>query len=69
MLRSKSMTTTETFIEHLIENKSPVYIYLVNGIKLQGIITETDQHGIMLSSQNDQLVFKHAISSIIELKQ
>ena len=48
-----------------IENSIPVSIYLVNGIKLQGQIESFDQFVILLKNTVSQMVYKHAISTVV----
>ena len=55
----------DTFLSALRNEKVPVSIYLVNGIKLQGQIESFGQYVIVLSSELDQLVYKHAISAVV----
>jgi host factor-I protein len=47
----------------------PVSIYLVNGIKLQGKVDSFDQYVIMLKNTVSQMVYKHAISTIVPARQ
>jgi len=62
---SSSLKVQDLFIENLIQAKQKVSIYLVNGIKLQGVITRTDEYTLVLDNVAEQLVFKHAISTIV----
>lgn len=52
------------FVQQLIEEKRSCYVYLVSGIKLQGIISEFDDVCLILSNTTDQVVHFHAISTI-----
>lgn len=55
-----------TFLNPLIKHQTPVHIYLINGIKLQGKITAVDAMVIVLTNdENDQLIYKHAISTVL----
>jgi host factor-I protein len=54
-----------TFLESLIAEHTPVFIYLMNGIKLQGSVESFDQFVINLKNGSSQAVYKHAISTII----
>ncbi|MGH8549513.1 MAG: RNA chaperone Hfq, partial [Methylococcales bacterium] len=47
----------------------PVSIYLINGIKLQGKIDSFDQYVVMLKNSISQMVYKHAISTIVPARQ
>jgi host factor-I protein len=54
------------FLNHLRKNKTPVTIFLVNGVKLQGIVTWFDNFSVLLRRDgHSQLVYKHAISTIM----
>lgn len=55
----------EPFLEELRKDKVPVSIYLVNGIKLQGHIDAFDQFVVLLKNTINQMVYKHAISTIV----
>jgi len=49
----------------LRRERVPVAIYLVNGIKLQGTIESFDQFVVLLRNQVSQMVYKHAISTVV----
>lgn len=49
----------------LRRERVPVAIYLVNGIKLQGVIESFDQFVVLLRNQVSQMVYKHAISTVV----
>jgi host factor-I protein len=55
----------DVFLNTLRKEHVPVAIYLVNGIKLQGQIESFDQYSIVLRSTTNQLVYKHAISTVV----
>jgi len=55
----------DTFLNTLRKEKTPVSIYLMNGIKLQGLVDSFDQYVIMLRSNVVQMIYKHAISTIV----
>jgi host factor-I protein len=56
----------DVFLNHLRKNKTPTTIFLVNGVKLQGIITWFDNFSVLLRRDAyAQLVYKHAISTIM----
>tara|TARA_B100001057_G_scaffold456366_1_gene503693 strand:- start:635 stop:841 length:207 start_codon:yes stop_codon:yes gene_type:complete len=56
------------FIEVLIEKKSQVTVFLINGIKLSGVITASDESTLYLQrEQHTQLVYKNAISTIMPI--
>ena len=56
----------ETFLNQIRKEKSSVTIFLINGVKLQGIITWFDNFSILLKRDaHIQLVYKHSISTIM----
>ena len=65
---SKGQTLQEPFLNALRKEKVSVSIYLVNGIKLQGQIDSFDQFVIVLKNSVNQMVYKHAISTIVPTK-
>jgi host factor-I protein len=62
---SKGHMLQEPFLNALRKERIPVAIYLVNGIKLQGHVESFDQFVVLLGSTVSQLVYKHAISTIV----
>src|SRR5690606_28634198 len=68
-LENKKMTKgpslQDPFLNSLRKEKVPVSIYLVNGIKLQGVIESFDQFVVLLKNTVSQMVYKHAISTIV----
>lgn len=62
---SKGQTLQDPFLNALRRERVPVSIYLVNGIKLQGTIESFDQFVVSLRSTVSQMVYKHAISTIV----
>ena len=62
---SKGHTLQDPFLNVLRKDRIPVSIYLVNGIKLQGQIESFDQFVILLKNSVNQLVYKHAVSTIV----
>ena len=62
---SKGQILQEPFLNILRKERIPVSIYLVNGIKLQGQIESFDQFVVLLKSNVSQMVYKHAISTIM----
>lgn len=65
---TKSQILQEPFLNALRKDKIPVSIYLVNGIKLQGQVDSFDQYVIILKNTVNQMVYKHAISTIVPSK-
>ena len=63
---SKGQNLQDQFLNHLRKNKTPVTMFLVKGVKLQGIVTWFDNFSILLRRDGQsQLVYKHAISTIM----
>lgn len=66
MANDKSHNLQELFLNNIRKSHAPVTVFLVNGVKLQGIITWFDNFSILLKrDQHVQLVYKHAISTIM----
>ncbi len=65
---SKGQTLQDPFLNALRREKIPVSIYLVNGIKLQGQVESFDQFVVLLKNSVSQMVYKHAISTIVPTK-
>ncbi|MGV6816625.1 MAG: RNA chaperone Hfq [Thiotrichales bacterium] len=65
---SKGQTLQEPFLNALRKERVPVAIYLVNGIKLTGQIDSFDQFVVLLRNSVNQMVYKHAISTIVPTK-
>jgi host factor-I protein len=61
----KSQLLQDPFLNALRKEKVPVSIYLVNGIKLQGTIESFDQFVVLLKNSVSQMVYKHAISTVV----
>jgi host factor-I protein len=61
----KGQSIQDPFLNLLRREKVPVSVYLVNGIKLQGHVESFDQFVILLKNSITQMVFKHAISTIV----
>ena len=55
------------FLQNLCESKTPVSVFLVNGIRLQGQIEFFDNYIVAVRSTVTQLVYKHAISTVVPL--
>ena len=62
---SKGQSLQDPFLNALRRERVPVAIYLVNGIKLQGQIESFDQFVVLLRNQVSQMVYKHAISTVV----
>jgi host factor-I protein len=64
----KNQNLQDVFLNNLRKSKAPVTLFLVNGVKLQGIITWFDNFSVLLRRDSHaQLVYKHAISTIMPL--
>lgn len=62
---SKGHTLQDPYLNILRKERVPVSIYLVNGIKLQGQIESFDQFVVLLKNTVSQMVYKHAISTVV----
>ncbi|MEE8059551.1 MAG: RNA chaperone Hfq [Pseudomonadales bacterium] len=62
---SKGHTLQDPYLNVLRKERVPVAIYLVNGIKLQGQIESFDQFVVLLKNTVSQMVYKHAISTVV----
>ena len=62
---AKGQSLQDPFLNQLRKERVPVSIYLVNGIKLQGQIDSFDQFVVLLRNTVNQMVYNHAISTIV----
>lgn len=62
---AKGQSLQEPFLNALRKERVPVSIYLVNGIKLQGQIESFDQFVVLLRNTVSQMIYKHAISTVV----
>jgi host factor-I protein len=62
---AKGQSLQDPFLNILRKENVPVSIYLVNGIKLQGQVDSFDQFVVLLKNSVNQMVYKHAISTIV----
>jgi len=67
-MTAKGQLLQDPFLNALRTEHIPVSIYLVNGIKLQGQIDSFDQYVILLKNTVTQMVYKHAISTVVPTK-
>ena len=66
MAAEKSQNVQDVFLNHVRKSKTPVTVFLINGVKLQGIITWFDNFSVLLRRDgHTQLVYKHAISTVM----
>jgi len=66
MAAERTQNLQDTFLNHVRKAKIPLTIFLVNGVKLQGVVTWFDNFCVLLRRDgHSQLVYKHAISTIM----
>jgi len=66
MAADRAQNLQDTFLNHVRKSKIPLTIFLVNGVKLQGVVTWFDNFCVLLRRDgHSQLVYKHAISTIM----
>ncbi|NBN62126.1 RNA chaperone Hfq [Microvirga tunisiensis] len=65
-MAERAQNLQDTFLNHLRKQKTPLTIFLINGVKLQGVVTWFDNFCVLLRRDgHSQLVYKHAISTIM----
>jgi host factor-I protein len=65
-MAERAQNLQDTFLNHVRKNKTSLTIFLVNGVKLQGVVTWFDNFCVLLRRDgHSQLVYKHAISTIM----
>ena len=66
MSAEKSQNLQDVFLNHIRKQKTPVTIFLINGVKLQGVVSWFDNFCVLLRrDHHSQLVYKHAISTVM----
>jgi host factor-I protein len=66
MANEKNQQVQDVFLNYIRKHKTPVTIFLINGVKLQGIVTWFDNFSVLLRRDaHSQLVYKHAISTVM----
>lgn len=66
VMTKPSESLQDSFLGRLCESKGASTIFLINGVKLQGVITASDETSVLLRREShEQLVYKHAISTIM----
>lgn len=66
MASDRSQNVQDVFLNHVRKEMTPVTVFLMNGVKLQGVITWFDNFCILLRrDRHSQLVYKHAISTVM----
>ena len=68
MSENRSQNLQDLFLNQLRKDRIPVIIFLTNGVRLKGIIRGFDNFVVLLKDATDQLIYKHAISTIIPEK-
>jgi host factor-I protein len=62
---TKSLNLQDTYLNQLRREKTPVVIYLTNGVRLKGMIKGFDNFVILLKDISQSLIYKHAVSTIV----
>ncbi len=65
---SRGQSLQDLFLNQLRKEKIPVVIYLTNGVRLKGVVKGFDSFVILLKEANEQLIYKHAVSTIVPEK-
>jgi len=66
MSGEKTQNVQDVFLNHIRKNKVPVTIFLINGVKLQGVVSSFDNFSLLLRRDGHvQLVYKHAVSTVM----
>jgi host factor-I protein len=61
----KTQSLQDNFLNQLRKEKMPVVIYLTNGVRLKGVVKGFDNFVILLKESTQQLIYKHAVSTIV----
>jgi host factor-I protein len=62
---NKNQSLQDSFLNQLRKEKMPVVIYLTNGVRLRGVVKGFDNFVILLKESAQQLIYKHAVSTIV----
>ena len=65
MTNSKSQSLQDNYLNQLRKDKIPVIVYLTNGVRLKGVVKAFDSFVILLKESTQQLIYKHAVSTIV----
>lgn len=65
---NKGQSLQDIFLNQVRKEKIPVVVYLTNGVRLKGTIKGFDNFVILLKEANEQLIYKHAVSTIVPEK-
>lgn len=68
MSNNKSQSLQDNYLNQLRKDKMPVVIFLTNGVRLKGVIKGFDNFVIVLKETAQQLIYKHAVSTIVPEK-
>ncbi len=68
MTTSKNQSLQDNYLNQLRKDKIPVVIYLTNGVRLKGVVKAFDNFVILLKEATQQLIYKHAVSTIVPEK-
>lgn len=69
MSEVRNQSLQDNFLNQLRKQKMPVVIYLINGVRLKGVIRGFDSFVILLKETTQQLIYKHAVSTIVPEKE
>ncbi len=69
MSEVRNQSLQDNFLNQLRKQKMPVVIYLTNGVRLRGVIRGFDSFVILLKETTQQLIYKHAVSTIVPEKE
>ncbi|MEW6161769.1 MAG: RNA chaperone Hfq [Nitrospirota bacterium] len=62
---AKSQNLQDNYLNQLRKDKTPVVVYLTNGVRLKGVIKGFDSFVILLKENTQSLIYKHAVSTIV----
>ncbi len=66
LANDRAQNVQDVFLNHVRKHKIPTTVFLVNGVKLQGLITSFDNFSILLRRESHtQLIYKHAVSTVM----
>jgi host factor-I protein len=68
MSTNKNQSLQDNYLNQLRKEKMPVVVYLTNGVRLKGVIKGFDNFVILLRETSQQLIYKHAVSTIVPEK-
>ena len=64
-MANKAQNIQDNFLNHLRKGKVPVVVYLTSGVRLKGVIKGFDNFVILLKESSLQMIYKHAVSTIV----